>query len=338
MKSNNRTVLVTGGAGYVGSRLVPELLLAGFNVRVLDTFWYGPLDPNPQENESSFSQIIGDIRDHKAVSLALEGVTDVIHLACISNDPSYDLDPKLGKSINLDSFWPLVRAAKDKGVQRFVYASSSSVYGVKTEDQVVESLALEPLTDYSKFKAECEDILIKSTEPGFVTTVLRPATICGPAPRQRMDLTVNLLTNHAFSSGTVRVFGGNQFRPNLHIRDMCRAYIEVLNQSAHKVSGEVFNIGTDNLTVLSIAELVRARFPKEIELVIEPTLDNRSYRISSDHIADKIGFFPEFSVENAIDDLIEWFNAGLFPNSMTESKYFNIARMKEVIPSISRKI
>jgi nucleoside-diphosphate-sugar epimerase len=202
MKPNERTILVTGGAGYVGSRLVPILLSAGYKVRVLDTCWYGVPEFEERYSSGNFSLIVGDIRDPKAISEALSGATDVIHLACISNDPSYDLDPDLGKSINLDAFVPLVRKSKDEGVGRFIYASSSSVYGVKKEDEVTENLALEPLTDYSKFKAECEVELSNLSEPGFVTTVLRPATICGPASRQRMDLTVNLLTNHAVNTGT----------------------------------------------------------------------------------------------------------------------------------------
>ena len=336
MKPNERTILVTGGAGYVGSRLVPILLSAGYKVRVLDTCWYGVPEFEEQYSSGNFSLIVGDIRDPKAISEALSGATDVIHLACISNDPSYDLDPDLGKSINLDAFVPLVRKSKDEGVGRFIYASSSSVYGVKKEHEVTENLALEPLTDYSKFKAECEVELSNLSEPGFVTTVLRPATICGPASRQRMDLTVNLLTNHAVNTGTIRVFGGDQYRPNLHIEDMCRAYIEVLSQPAEKIDGQIFNVGTDNLTVYEIAKLVQANVGKDTKLSVESTPDNRSYRVSSKLIEEKIGFVPKFTVTDAIRDLIDWFDRGLFPNSLTDPRYFNIARMQEVIPGLQK--
>lgn len=335
MSGSQRTVLVTGGAGYVGSRLVPELLGAGYQVRVLDTCWYGEPETKQTDDPPAFSLVRGDMRDEHTVSQALVGVTDVIHLACISNDPSYDLDPALGKSINLDSFLPLVRRAKDAGVSRFIYASSSSVYGVKEEENVTEDLSLEPLTDYSRFKAECEDILLAERTPGFITTILRPATVCGPAPRQRMDLTVNLLTNHAYNSGTIRVFGGSQYRPNLHIQDMCRAYLEVLQQDAEKIDGQVFNVGTDNLTVMEIAERVKDFVRKEVDLVVEPSPDNRSYRISSERIFEHLGFRPLHTVDDAIRDLVGWFDRGEFPDAMTDSRYFNIARMQEIIPELS---
>lgn len=328
-------MLVTGGAGYVGSRLVPELLDAGYQVRVLDTCWYGELDKKLTDGSNAFSLVRGDIRDEHLVSKALVGVTDVIHLACISNDPSYDLDPSLGKSINLDSFLPLVKRAKDAGVRRFIYASSSSVYGIKEEVSVTEDLALEPLTDYSRYKAECEEILFAERALGFCTTTLRPATVCGPAPRQRMDLTVNLLTNHAYNSGAIRVFGGSQYRPNLHIQDMCRAYLEVLQQDAEKIDGQVFNVGTDNLTVMEIAERVKEIVNEEVDLIVEPSPDNRSYRISSERIFEHLGFRPLHTVEDAIRDLVAWFDRGEFPAAMTDSRYFNISRMQEIIPELS---
>jgi nucleoside-diphosphate-sugar epimerase len=331
-----RKVLVTGGAGYVGSRLVPELLASGYDVRVLDTCWYGIPQIGSSTRESQYSLVEGDIRDSEVVSSALDGITDVIHLACISNDPSYDLDPALGKAINLDAFEPLVRTAKDKGVKRFIYASSSSVYGVKKEEKVTENLSLEPLTDYSRFKAECEEILLDASEPDFITTTLRPATICGPSPRQRMDLAVNLLTNHAVNYGVIKVFGGNQYRPNLHIKDMCRVYLEVLNQPSQNVDREIFNVGSDNLTLLEIAGAVRDALGGNTPIEIEATSDLRSYRISSEHIGKKLGFYPLFDVNHAILELLDWFNSGLFPNSLDDSKYFNIARMKEVIPELQK--
>ena len=173
--STTWNVLVTGGAGYVGSVLVPKLLAAGHRVTVLDLFLYGEkLFAGLRDNPNLIS-VMGDLRDPVAVKTALKGCNAVIHLACISNDPSFELNPELGKSINYDCFLPLVQASKDVGVKRFIYASSSSVYGVKKEAEVTEELVLEPLTDYSKFKAMCEDVLEKEREPGFTTLTLRPA-------------------------------------------------------------------------------------------------------------------------------------------------------------------
>ena len=220
-------VLVTGGAGYVGAVLVPQLLERGYRVRVLDLYLYGDDVLRSVESHPSLEQIKGDIRDRSLLERVMPGCDAVIHLACISNDPSFELNPELGKSINYDAFFDLVAVAKDSGVKRFIYASSSSVYGVKSDDNVTEDLPLEPLTDYSKYKALCEEVLLKAQSPDFTTVVLRPATVCGYSPRLRLDLTVNILTNHAVNSGRITVFGGDQKRPNIHIDDMADVYLRL---------------------------------------------------------------------------------------------------------------
>src|SRR6201996_9111421 len=212
-------VMVTGGAGYVGSVLIPKLLAAGHKVTVLDLFMYGPVF-DAIKNNPNLRLVKGDIRDEAAVNEALRGNNAVIHLACISNDPSFELDPSLGRSINYDAFFGLVEASKAAEVRRFIYASSSSVYGIKDEENVTEGLSLEPLTDYSKYKAMCEDVLLAKRRPGFAALILRPATVCGYSPRLRLDLSVNILTNHAYNNRKITVFGGQQRRPNLHIEDM----------------------------------------------------------------------------------------------------------------------
>jgi nucleoside-diphosphate-sugar epimerase len=327
----NRKVLITGGAGYVGSKLVPLLLENKFKVRVYDTFWYGKqVFPNTI-NSDLLELVKGDIRDYEKLNDALNGCTDVIHLACISNDPSYDLDPKLGEDINFNSFAPLVTNAIKNGVIRFIYASSSSVYGVKEEEQVTEKLSLNPLTDYSKFKAKCEPILLEKSSSNFVTTVVRPATLCGYAPRQRLDLSVNILTNHAVNERLIRIFGGEQFRPNLHIDDMCRAYVSLLSQSDDLINGEIFNIGAENMSIRDISRIVAEEVGEPLEIRIEDTPDKRSYRVSSDYIREKIGFKPLFKVRDAVRDLIAAFGGGLIPNSLSDKKYFNLQRMQQVI-------
>ena len=183
-----KKILITGGAGYVGSALVPKLLKSGYAINVIDLMIYGETLPE-HENLQIFRS---DIRDIQKLKASLEGVEAVIHLACISNDPSFELDKNLGKKINFDIFEPMVKAAIQAGVKRFIYASSSSVYGVKSEPNVSENMSLEPLTDYSKFKAMCEEILIKYKSEDFTPIVIRPATVCGFSPRQRLDLVVNI--------------------------------------------------------------------------------------------------------------------------------------------------
>src|SRR5437879_6246980 len=175
-------ILVTGGAGYVGSNLVPKLLAGGYSVTVLDLYIYGDVLA-AYSDHPKLREIKGDLRNPDDVARAAAGCDAVIHLACISNDPSFDLDPHLGRSINFDCFRPVVTASKDAGVRRFIYASSSSVYGIRVEPDVHEDLPLRPLTDYSKYKAMCEDVLMEEREPGFITVILRPATVCGYAPR-----------------------------------------------------------------------------------------------------------------------------------------------------------
>jgi nucleoside-diphosphate-sugar epimerase len=321
-------VLVTGGAGYVGSSLVPKLLTAGYEVTVLDLYIYGEDIFAANCHETGLREVKGDIRNSADVARALSGCDAVIHLACISNDPSFDLDPTLGRSINFDCFPQLVRASKAAGVRRFVYASSSSVYGIKNEPEVTEDLPLQPLTDYSKYKALCEQVLMQEREPGFITVVLRPATICGYAPRLRLDLTVNILTNHAISNGRIAVFGGEQLRPNLHIEDMTDLYLVLLEAPDDIVDGKIWNAGYHNLKVREIAEMVRAQVGQNIEITVTPTNDHRSYHVSSRRIHNELGFTTRRTVEDAIMDLRAAFVSGKVPNAMTDPRYYNIKRMQ----------
>lgn len=322
-------VLVTGGAGYVGAVLVPKLLAAGYKVTVLDLYLYGEDVLKQCRSDPGLREVKGDIRDGEVVKQALEGCDSVIHLACISNDPSFELNPDLGRSINLDSFVPLVRAAKSAGVKRFVYASSSSVYGVKEGVEVTEDLSLEPLTDYSKFKAECEALLEKEKAPGFVTVTIRPATVCGYSPRQRLDVVVNILTNLGYHKGEISVFGGSQLRPNIHIEDMTDAYLLLLSAADKAVDGKVFNAGYENHSVMQLAEMVQRNVGKHAKLEVRPTNDLRSYHVSSKKIKDELGFEASHSIEDAVVDLIKAFKEGKLPNSLEDPRYFNIKMMQK---------
>lgn len=323
-----QTVLVTGGAGYVGSVLVPKLLQAGYRVKVLDLFLYGEEALAGVSDHPKLESIRGDLRDRELLRQILPGCDAVIHLACISNDPSFELDPDLGKSINFDAFEPLVDISRDSGVQRFIYASSSSVYGIKEEENVTEELPLEPLTDYSKYKALCEEVLQSKRAPGFTVLTLRPATVCGYAPRLRLDLAVNILTNHAVNNGVIRVFGGSQRRPNIHIEDMTDLYVQTLEWDAAEIDGKIYNAGYENHRVSEIADLVKAEVGPHVEIVTETTDDLRSYHISSDKILRERGFAPRHTIEEAVRDLVTAFKAGCIPNSMTDERYYNIKTMQ----------
>lgn len=328
MKPAIETVTVTGGAGYVGSALVPALLEAGYRVRVLDLYLYGE-DIFADLRGDALVEVRGDVRDSDDRDAALDGTDAVIHLACISNDPSYDLDPELGRSINFDAFEPLVVAAKEADVGRFIYASSSSVYGIKDAPNVTEDLPLEPLTDYSKYKALCEDVLARHRGPGFETVVVRPSTVCGYAKRLRLDLVVNILTNHAFHRGTIKVFGGEQLRPNIHINDMVSLYLDLLAQPTARVDGEVFNAGYQNHSVMEIAKMVQERVGSEIPIEVVPSDDNRSYHVSSQKMRDQLGFEPQHTIADAIDDLHRAFVDGDVPDAMNDPIYYNIRRMQQ---------
>ena len=328
MPSLFKRVLVTGGAGYVGSNLVPKLLASGYEVSVLDLYLYGTQVFGNAHADPCLAETKGDLRNPADVAKALTGCDAVIHLACISNDPSFDLDPALGRSINYEGFRPLVRAARQAGVRRFVYASSSSVYGVRAEPNVTEDLALKPLTDYSKYKALCEDVLLAEREPGFATVILRPATVCGYAPRLRLDLTVNILTNLAVNQGRITVFGGEQLRPNIHIEDMTDLYLRVLEAPDATVDGKVWNAGYHNHKVREIADMVRAEVGPQVDIVVTPTDDHRSYHVSSERIRRELGFSARRSVRDAVLDLKTAFAAGRVPDPMTDDRYYNIRRMQ----------
>jgi nucleoside-diphosphate-sugar epimerase len=325
-----KKVLVTGGGGYVGAVLIPKLLGHEYSVCVLDLFIYGEQVFDDVKNSPNLELYKGDIRDQSLLRKIVPGCDAVIHLACISNDPSFELDPELGKSINFDAFGPLVDISKESGVKRFIYASSSSVYGIKEENNVTEDLPLLPLTDYSKYKALCEEVLLEKRAPGFVTLILRPSTVCGYSPRLRLDLTVNILTNHAVNNRKITVFGGQQMRPNIHIEDMAQAYIKSLEWPDEAIDGKIFNVGFDNFTVSEIADKVRTVVGEGIEIVTTPTDDNRSYHVSSAKINKELGFVATHSVEDAIRDLVASFQAGKIPNAMTDSRYYNIKTMQKI--------
>jgi nucleoside-diphosphate-sugar epimerase len=324
-------ITVFGGGGYCASVLLPQLLHEGWDVTAYDTFLYGT---EHLPKKSNLLLVKGDVRDINKVKEVLSNRDYVLHLACISNDASFVLDEKLSTSVNLESFEPLVIAAKEAGVKRFVFASSSSVYGVSEYQDVTEDHPLVPLTLYNKYKGMCEPLLFKHTDDNFVGVVFRPATVCGYGPRQRLDLSVNILTNHAVNKGKITVFGGDQLRPNLHIQDYADLCKLLLDAPTEKIRNEVFNCGFQNMSIMDIAKTVKKvvekLFPEKGDIPIDVTTsdDPRSYHINSEKIHRALGFKPKHSIEEAVIDLCGAFKDGKLPNSFDDDKYFNVRTMK----------
>lgn len=328
-----KRVMVVGGGGYVGAVLVPQLLEAGYQVGVYDLFIFGrevlPSHPNLTVTQ-------GDVRDLDRFKEAIFGYESVIHLACISNDPSFELNPDLSRSINFDAFEPTVLACKQSGVSRFIYASSSSVYGVSDAPEVTEEHPLVPLTDYNKFKGLTEPVLLKYQDDNFTTVVIRPATICGYSPRMRLDLSVNILTNHAINKRKITVFGGPQRRPNIHINDICDLYTSLLEMPSSMIAGEIFNAGYENHSISNLATIVKtiveAEYPELTPIEIECTDsdDLRSYHVSSKKIAERLGFVPKRTIEDAVRDLCKAFQKKALPDSFENPNYFNVKRIQEI--------
>jgi len=321
-----KKILVIGGAGYVGSVLVPKLLDNNYEVTVYDLMIYG----RNLNNHKNLKIIEGDVRDLNKLKNLLYEKECIIHLACISNDPSFELNPKLGSEVNFECFEPLVKLSKNNGVKHFIYASSSSVYGIKKEDHVTEDASLEPLTDYSKFKVQCEEVLLKYANNDFISTVVRPATVCGYSKRLRLDLVVNILTNFAYHKKKIKIFGGSQLRPNIHIDDMADAYLNILIADKYKVKSQIFNVGFENYSVEKLARIVKENTFKDVELEYIESNDNRSYHISSRKISSQIGFLPKKNIQEAVIDLVNIFKKNIYKDTFEDSNLFNIKKMKEI--------
>ena len=313
---------------------MPRLLECGYAVRVLDLYIYGDAVLQPVARHPSLEQIKGDIRDVRLLQQVMPGCDAVVHLACISNDPSFELNPALGKSINYDAFFDLVAVARDSGVRRFVYASSSSVYGVKAEDLLHPSLKI-PGLPYL--------VLDFGVPPaiGELPAAQQLAALARAA--EKPDARAKLLYGSALwnlerpvsaerqleaAASRINVFGGQQKRPNIHIEDMAAVYLRLLEAPAPAVAGKIFNAGYQNHTVMELAEKIRAVVGGSTEIVATASDDNRSYHISSEKIRRELGFAPAHTIEDAVRGLVDGFRAGLIPNPMADIRYYNIKTMQ----------
>lgn len=329
MTSAPQSLLVTGGAGYIGGALVPRLLAEGHRVTVLDAMYFGDLALASVRSSPQLRLVRGDIRDHAGVAALLErGRFDtVIHLAAIANDPCAELDAELTKAVNLDAVVALMSAAKRSGVRRFLYASSASVYGIKEDPDVHEELPLEPITLYARYKAEGEAYLRTLVDGSFCGTSVRAATVCGWAPRLRLDLTVNLLTHQALTKGEIKVFGGTQRRPNIHVDDLAEVYRAMVTMDPARINGEAFNVSAENATVMALAECIREVIGPTLPIITVPTEDNRSYQLSARKIGERLGLKPQRTVVDAVRGLRDAYAAGRVPDA-DSSSYRNVAHMR----------
>jgi len=307
-------ILITGACGYVGSSLTPYLLAQGHSITAVDTEWFGNnLDPHPN---LQFTNI--DIRDLD--SSFFNNIEVIIHLANIANDPSVELNPNLSWEVNVLATQKLADNAIRAGVKQLIYASSGSVYGVKDEPDVTEDLELVPISVYNKTKMVSERVTLSYKDKIKIHNI-RPATVCGWSNRMRLDVSVNMLTFQALKNKKITVFGGSQVRPNIHMQDMIRVYSHFIEKRDFIDSGN-FNAGFENISILDIAEMIVSKIPAEI-LVTESN-DPRSYRQNSDKLL-ATGFLQEFSVQHAIDEVIEKYNLGELEE---RDEYFTVKTMK----------
>ena len=288
-----KNILVTGGNGYKGTVLIPRLLKKGFKVRSIDTNWFGDyLEDHPNLEKYNI-----DIRN---LTIDLFNDIDVvIHLANIANDPAVELNPLLSWEVNVLTSYKIAHFAKKSNVESIIFASSGSVYGLSDEERVTENAELVPISEYNKTKMIAERVFL-SFKNDMKIYCVRPATVCGVSPRMRLDVSVNILTYSALKNNLIKVFGGAQVRPNIHIDDICSVY-EFFIENAEIDSG-CFNAGFENISILDIAKLVQKKLP-DSKLIIEGSNDPRSYRQCSDLLI-KLGFKPKKNVSNAIDEII----------------------------------
>jgi nucleoside-diphosphate-sugar epimerase len=308
-------ILVTGACGYKGTVLVPKLLSSGHEVVAIDTMWFGNY-LKPHKN-LTVEQV--DVRDSDKIRL--DGLDAIIHLSSIANDPCGDLDPKLTWEVSALATMQLADKAVRKGVRRFIYASSGSVYGVKEEAQVTEDLELRPISEYNKTKMVAERVLLSYANE-LVVQIIRPATVCGYSPRMRLDVSVNLLTMQALTKEHITVFGGDQIRPNIHIDDITDVYLFMLDHPQHR---GIYNAGFENISIMDIARRVTEHAPAKI--TVTESNDPRSYRVNSDKLL-ATGYRPKKTVDDAIREIVDKFRLGQLKD---EDRFHNLRWMQREV-------
>ncbi|MBO8244240.1 SDR family oxidoreductase [Prochlorococcus marinus XMU1411] len=312
-----KKILVTGGNGYKGTLLVNRLLAMGYRVKSIDTNWFGDY----LLNHPNLEKVIKDIRNISKSDF--KDVSTIIHLANIANDPAVELNPILSWEVNVLASQRIASFALDSGVENIIYASSGSVYGISDKEKVTEKIDLCPISEYNKTKMVAERVFL-SYQNDMKIFCIRPATVCGVSPRMRLDVAVNILTYSALKNNLIKVFGGNQIRPNIHIDDICGIY-EFFLLNANNIPSGCFNAGFENISIMDIAKRVKNQIPS-CNIQVEESNDPRSYRQCSDLLLS-LGYKPEKTVNDAINDIIKAFKEG----TLNDSKMaYTVKRLKEL--------
>lgn len=308
-------ILITGGCGYIGSLLIPELLKEGHKITNIDTQWFG----NFLKKDKNLKNIKCDIRN--IPDKYFKNIKTIIHLANIANDPTAELMPNLSWEVNVLGSYKIINQARKNKIKKFIFGSSGSVYGVKKEKKVHEELSLKPISTYNKTKMIAERIFL-SYKKDIIVNIIRPATVCGVSPRMRLDISVNLLTYAACKKKNIKVLGGNQVRPNIHIKDMVRVYKFFLKKN---YKSGFYNAGFENTKIIDIAKKIKSKINSKI--TIKPSNDPRSYRQDSSKLLN-LGFVPKYSIENAIEDLIDFYKNFKFSNRNLSVKWLKKNKIK----------
>lgn len=324
--NDKKLIMVTGGAGYIGSHVVRKLLDKGYRVRNLDKLAFGDASVRELQGKPDYEQIVGDIRHIEDVVAAAKGAYGVIHLAGIVGDPACELDHDATYSINLEATKLMVECCKYAGIQRFVFASTCSVYGAADDYTLNEGSVLNPVSLYAETNLASERIILKGFEgTDVVPTIVRFATVYGASHRMRFDLVVNIMSAKAVKEGVVKVFGGDQWRPNVHCQDAARGLIACLEAESEKVKNEIFNIGSDeqNYKIQELGELVARCVPGTKVETMGESPDRRSYKVSFEKARQVLGFRPEHTVESGVQEIRKMLENGVVENYQAD-RYYNV--------------
>lgn len=317
-------ILVTGGAGYIGSILTKKLLHEGYNVTVFDNLQFGGESLISLLGNAKFKLICGDIRQIKEVTKAVENIDCIVHLAALVGEPVCKIDPKATKDINFKGTQNVCGIGKNSGVKRFIFISTCSNYGISPVDQpATEEATLHPISLYAETKIAAEKYVIQQASEDFSTCILRLATAYGISPRMRFDLLVNEIVRDAFVDKEITVYQPEVWRPFIHTLDIAKAVITTIKAAKNKITGQTFNVGNKNYQKKEIIEYVKQYIPECGEKTIEARTDKRDYSVSFEKVKKILGFQAEISLDQGIKEMLNALELGIFKNPK-DYRYTNV--------------